>query len=109
MTLYAGSCFPAVETALKKCNLGDIGGCEVGNKPWLSGKEMRAVVDKDLRNMWEREDGGRVKRVRIMREKAGPHFMLDLTLAYWWLPQFTRSQFHMQWVNRLAYYRTLAV
>jgi hypothetical protein len=40
-----------VETALKKWGLGVIGDCELGNKPKLSGKEMGAVVDKDLRNI----------------------------------------------------------
>jgi hypothetical protein len=51
MILYVGSCFPSVETELKKWGLGVIGDCEVGNRPWPSGKETGAVVDKPLRNM----------------------------------------------------------
>lgn len=54
MTLYVGSCFPPEETELKKWGLGVIGDCEVGSKPWPSGKERGAVVHKLLRNMRER-------------------------------------------------------
>ena len=66
MILYVGSCFPSVETALKKWGLGVIGDCEVGNTPWLSGKETGVVVYKPLRNMRERANKGRVQIVRII-------------------------------------------
>jgi hypothetical protein len=60
MILYVGSCFPSVETELKKWGLDVIGDCEVGNRPWPSGKETGAVVHKPLRNMRERANEGRV-------------------------------------------------
>jgi hypothetical protein len=66
MTLYVGSCFPSAETELKKWGLGVMGDCEVGNRPWPSGKERGAVVHKPLRNMRERANEGRVLMVRII-------------------------------------------
>jgi hypothetical protein len=66
MILYVGSCFPSVETELKKWGLGVIGDCEVGNRPWPSGKETGAVVHKRLRNMRERANEGCVLMVRII-------------------------------------------
>jgi hypothetical protein len=63
ITLYVGSCFPSVETELKKWGLGEIGDWEVGNRPWPSGKERGAVVHKPVRNMRER---GRVLMARII-------------------------------------------
>jgi hypothetical protein len=66
MILYVGSCFPSAETELKKWGLGVIGDCEVGNRPWPSGKETGAVVDNPLRNMRERANEGRVVMARII-------------------------------------------
>jgi hypothetical protein len=44
-----------------------IGDCEVGNRPWPSGKETGVVVYKPLRNMRERANEGRVQIVRIIQ------------------------------------------
>jgi hypothetical protein len=66
MILYVGSCFPSVETELKKWGLGVIGDCEVGNRPWPSGKERGVVVHNPLRNMRERANEGRVLMARII-------------------------------------------
>lgn len=66
MILYVGSCFPSVETELKKWGLGVIDDCEVGNRPWPSGKETGAVVHNPLRNMRERANEGRFVMARII-------------------------------------------
>jgi len=66
MILYVGSCFPSVETELKKWGLGVIGDCEAGNRPWPSGEETGAVVHRPVRDMRERANEGRVVMARII-------------------------------------------
>jgi hypothetical protein len=43
-----------------------MGDSEVGNRPWLSGKETEVVVDRALRNVREKWSGVRAQRVRII-------------------------------------------
>ena len=66
MILYVGSCFPSAVTALKKWGLGVMGDWDVGNRPWLSGKETRGVVDIHLWNMREKVNCVRMRKVRII-------------------------------------------
>jgi len=65
MILYVGNCFPSA-----KWGLGVMGDWEVGNRPWLSGKETGVVVDRHLRDMREKANCEQVRKVRIIW-KAG--------------------------------------
>jgi hypothetical protein len=79
MILYVGNCFPSAVTALKKWGFGVMGDWEVGNRPWLSGKETGVVVDIHLRDMREKLNCVQVRKVRIIWKANGELARSSLT------------------------------
>ena len=59
-----------------------MGDSEVGNRPWLFGKETGVVVDRALRNVREKWSGVSAQRVRIILKVDSEEREEDLNEPY---------------------------